>query len=280
MVTKAGVKLVDFGLAKAAVPAVVASGLSVLATTPANVTAPGRILGTLQYMSPEQVEGVEADARTDIFSFGAMLFEMVTGRKAFSAKSAAGLLGAILKDQPPPSARCSPSRRARWIASSRPASRRIPTTAGRARATCAASSSGLRTGRRSARGADVHDRPARRWWLVATLAAAAALAGVASGWHDASVARAGCAHAVGRSRRRASATARRIAVSRDAHAIVYEALRPDGVQQLFVRRRDQLEPVPMRGTEGAVQLAVSPDEAWMLFVAAGSCSRFPSTAAR
>ena len=102
MVTKAGVKLVDFGLAKAAAPAVVTSGLSVLATTPANVTAPGRILGTLQYMSPEQIEGAEADARTDIFSFGAMFFEMVTGQKAFDAKSAAGLLGAILKDQPLP----------------------------------------------------------------------------------------------------------------------------------------------------------------------------------
>ena len=80
MLTKSGAKLLDFGLAKSAAPVVAASGLSMLPTTPPNLTAQGTILGTFQYMAPEQIEGLEADARTDIFAFGALLFEMLTGR--------------------------------------------------------------------------------------------------------------------------------------------------------------------------------------------------------
>jgi hypothetical protein len=72
-----------------------------LPTTPANLTAQGAILGTFEYMAPEQIEGIEADARTDIFAFGALLFEMLTGRPAFEGKTRASLLGAILKDEPP-----------------------------------------------------------------------------------------------------------------------------------------------------------------------------------
>src|SRR5262245_47246467 len=101
MLTKAGAKLLDFGLAKSAAPAVATSSLSMLPTTPPNLTAQGTILGTFQYMAPEQIEGLEADARTDIFAFGVLVFEMLTGRTAFEGKTRAQLLGAILKDQPP-----------------------------------------------------------------------------------------------------------------------------------------------------------------------------------
>ena len=79
-----------------------------LPTTPPNLTAQGTILGTFQYMAPEQIEGLEADARTDIFAFGALLFEMLTGRTAFEGKTRASLLGAILKDEPPPVSRVQP----------------------------------------------------------------------------------------------------------------------------------------------------------------------------
>ena len=79
-----------------------------LPTTPPNLTAQGTILGTFQYMAPEQIEGLEADARTDIFAFGALLFEMLTGRTAFEGKTRASLLGAILKDEPPAVSRVRP----------------------------------------------------------------------------------------------------------------------------------------------------------------------------
>jgi serine/threonine-protein kinase len=96
-------KLLDFGLAKTATPVVAPGGLSMAPTTPpATMTAAGTILGTFQYMAPEQIEGMEADARTDLFAFGCVLFEMLTGRKAFEGKTRASLLGAILKDEPPP----------------------------------------------------------------------------------------------------------------------------------------------------------------------------------
>jgi serine/threonine protein kinase len=103
MLTKSGVKLLDFGLAKTAVPAVKSSSATSLPTEmPRAITEQGTILGTFQYMAPEQLEGREADARSDIFSFGTVLYEMATGRKAFEGKSHAALISAILKDEPAP----------------------------------------------------------------------------------------------------------------------------------------------------------------------------------
>jgi serine/threonine protein kinase/Tol biopolymer transport system component len=103
MLTKAGTKLLDFGLAKlkqdvspANVP------LSELPTAIDPLTAEGTIVGTVQYMAPEQLEGKEVDARTDIFAFGTVVYEMATGKKAFQGKSQASVIGAILKDDPPP----------------------------------------------------------------------------------------------------------------------------------------------------------------------------------
>ena len=106
MITKTGVKLLDFGLAKplTAAGARPVSGASVLATE-AQVSQPlterGTVLGTFQYMAPEQLEGGEADGRSDIFAFGAVLYEMATGKKAFTGKSQASLIGSILRDDPP-----------------------------------------------------------------------------------------------------------------------------------------------------------------------------------
>src|SRR5882762_8884772 len=103
MLTKSGTKLLDFGLAKLKQEAVPANvPLSDLPTAKDPLTAQGTILGTLQYMAPEQLEGKEVDARTDIFAFGVVVYEMATSKKCFEGKSQASVIGAILKDEPPP----------------------------------------------------------------------------------------------------------------------------------------------------------------------------------
>jgi len=103
MLTKSGAKLLDFGLAKLR-PAVygVVVGMPATATHISPVTGDATILGTLHYMAPEQVEGKEADSRSDIFAFGAVIHEMVTGRKAFDGNSHASVIAAILEHDPPP----------------------------------------------------------------------------------------------------------------------------------------------------------------------------------
>ena len=97
MLTKAGTKLLDFGLAKFA-PRAPDSNAST--KTAEALTQPGTILGTYQYMAPEQFERGQANARTDIWAFGCVVYEMVTGKRAFKGTTQAGLIGAILKDEP------------------------------------------------------------------------------------------------------------------------------------------------------------------------------------
>ncbi len=103
MLVKSGAKLLDFGLAKLQA-AETPTNLSALPTEQANLTAEGTILGTLQYMAPEQLEAEEADSRTDIFAFGAVVYEMATGKKAFEGKSQASLIAAIMGQEPRPMA--------------------------------------------------------------------------------------------------------------------------------------------------------------------------------
>src|SRR6266404_571611 len=101
MLTPAGAKLLDFGLAKPA--AALSSGVTLTAARRNSpVTEQGTIVGTFQYMSPEQIEGKELDARSDIFSFGALLYEMLTGKRAFEGKSQLSVASAILEKEPVP----------------------------------------------------------------------------------------------------------------------------------------------------------------------------------
>jgi len=104
MITKGGAKLLDFGLAKSNAVEINLDD----ATQQKPLTTEGTILGTFQYMSPEQLEGQEADARTDIFAFGAVLYEMATGRRAFEGKTKTSLIAAIVKEQPRPIAEVQP----------------------------------------------------------------------------------------------------------------------------------------------------------------------------
>ncbi len=100
LLTKSGVKVLDFGLAKITPPPAVDSTSAVETETP--LTAAGSLLGTLPYMSPEQVEGHEADARSDIFAFGVVLYELIAGTRPFTGKTQANLVASILKETPRP----------------------------------------------------------------------------------------------------------------------------------------------------------------------------------
>src|SRR6202140_1630201 len=97
----AGAKLLDFGLAKPVTPLATGATLSA-ATQNSPVTEQGTIVGTFQYMSPEQIEGKELDGRSDIFSLGAVLYEMLTGQRAFQGKSQLSVASAILEKEPAP----------------------------------------------------------------------------------------------------------------------------------------------------------------------------------
>ena len=97
--TTSGAKLIDFGLAKLRQPKVAGEDSTTLA---GSLTAPGTIIGTLRYMAPEQLQGQEADVRSDIWAFGCVLYEMVTGRRAFGGKSRTSVIVAIVEREPTP----------------------------------------------------------------------------------------------------------------------------------------------------------------------------------
>ena len=99
------VKLLDFGLAKWKAPL---DSLASAVTIQADITMKGAVLGTMRYMAPEQLEGSEADARTDIFAFGTILYEVLTGKKAFDGKNQPSLAGAIMTAEPLPISRLQP----------------------------------------------------------------------------------------------------------------------------------------------------------------------------
>src|SRR3981189_2097401 len=108
MLTKTGAKLMDFGLAKEFAPAPSAATLTEMTADQLKLTVEGTIVGTFQYMAPEQLEGKEVDARTDMFSLGAVIYEMATGKPAFAGKSRASLIAAILSSEPQPMAALQP----------------------------------------------------------------------------------------------------------------------------------------------------------------------------
>jgi eukaryotic-like serine/threonine-protein kinase len=108
MLTKTGAKLMDFGLAKECGPAPLAAALTEMTAEQSKLTVEGTIVGTFQYMAPEQLEGKEVDARTDIFALGEVIYEMATGKPAFTGKSRANLIAAVLSSEPQPMAALQP----------------------------------------------------------------------------------------------------------------------------------------------------------------------------
>ncbi len=295
MLTPSGAKLLDFGLAKITQPTAI-GGLTGLPTTPPELTAAGTILGTFQYMAPEQLEGTEADARTDIFAFGGVLYEMATGRKAFDGKSRASLISAILRDDPPP------------IVSTLPGSRVASSTGGSgARTTAAGAVDALASGLDRVVRRCLAKRPEDRWQTVSDLlealrwvrdgggggevvavaqssrsrirepiawAIALVVAAVAAWlWFRPQPAPAVVRLSVAPPREDVL-NAFGVAFAPDGSGIVFPAVHA-GTARLYRRRLDQLEAVPIRGTDGAEFPFFSPDGKWVAFFASNTIRKVP-----
>jgi Tol biopolymer transport system component/tRNA A-37 threonylcarbamoyl transferase component Bud32 len=284
MLTKSGVKLLDFGLAKfqAAARDNAISGASVLATqaqASQPLTERGTVLGTFQYMAPEQLEGGEADSRSDIFAFGAVLYEMATGKKAFTGKSQASLAGAILRDDPTSVTEIAPM---------------IPPAVNRIVKTCLAKDPEDRFqtahdvklqlqwiaegGSQAGLPAPVAARRKSRERLAWGVAAAAVLAAAALGFGF-----------VRRAPARPRAVRFEIAIpegvvaidapriSPDGRYLAFNATDAEGKTRIWVRSLNALVAQPLNGTEGTTRPFWSPDSRFLGFFAEGKLKKIEVT---
>jgi Tol biopolymer transport system component/tRNA A-37 threonylcarbamoyl transferase component Bud32 len=252
MLTKAGTKLLDFGLAKlvAAGP-----GSMTMPVTVQTATVHGTIVGTLQYMAPEQLEGREADPRTDLFAFGAVLYEMVTGRRAFDGTSQSSVIAAILETDPP---------------SIRTAQPLAPPVLDRVVSKC------------------LTKDPEARWrtleWTRTTalvaLAAVVVVLAVALGaffgagrgtQHETSV-RFSVSPPVGAAFVHSFEDIF-LALSPDGSQLALVATAPAGPTRIWLRPLSAFDPRPVEGTEGATSLFWSPDGRSLAFFADGKLKR-------
>ncbi|HEY6370990.1 MAG TPA: protein kinase, partial [Candidatus Sulfotelmatobacter sp.] len=283
MLTKAGAKLMDFGLAKPSSKPDAPSSALTLSSPITNrpLTQEGMIVGTFQYMSPEQIEGKEADPRSDIFALGAVLYEMATGKRAFEGKSTTSVIAAILERNPAP------------ISAVRPM---FPRALDNVVKTCLAkdpderwqSVPDLRTNLRwIAEGADDPSSVQRNPWRerAAWLLALAFLCAAAF-------------FAAGRSHTPAVGEPVRFSISPPENAVFSGppnitvavpqfALAPDGRSMVFVANSSGADPViwlrnidevtarPLPGTEHAQLPFWSPDSRWLGFFAEGKLKKIP-----
>ena len=264
-------KLLDFGLAKLR-PAATGPTGEMDATASAPLTAVGTVLGTVQYMAPEQIEGGEADARTDIFAFGVLLYEMVTGRKAFEGTSQARLLGAILSDDPPPLGQLQPLAPpaleflVRMCLAKDPDAR-FQTTHDVLLSLRWIAEAGSGAG--IAAPVVIHrKRRERALWAAALVAVAVSTGGIAW-WLTQSPAEhhviARFAFSLPDGQVLARTGRRALAISRDGTKLVYQAN-----QHLYLRAMDGLDSEPIRGTnESVMEPVFSPDGTWLAYFAGG-----------
>jgi Tol biopolymer transport system component len=277
MLTRTGAKLLDFGLAQPRVelPAGSATALAALPTASQPLTAEGTIVGTLSYMAPEQLEGREADARSDIFAFGAVLHEMVAGRKAFEGSSSASVIAAILTTEPPRLSALAPG---------------TPAALERAVTRCLAKDPDARwqsardleleldwiansgeQAQEPARATAPRRRAERLVWAsaLALLAGSLAVAIVRSSRPAAPVRAARFGVAPGDS----SLVTHFVRISPDGRHVSFTASTAAGRSQIWLRSLDSLTSRALPGTEGAGYHFWSPDSRSIGFLAAGQLKR-------
>jgi serine/threonine protein kinase/Tol biopolymer transport system component len=275
LLTRQGIKLLDFGLAKQSTP------LKETDTTRA-LTQQGQIAGTLQYMSPEQLQGKDADARSDLFSFGCVLYEMLSGKRAFEGQSAASVIGAILEREPAPIDVPQPLDRVVRRCLAKDPDDRWQTARDARHA--------LDDLRMSEPAADAPLPRARLWaWGVsAALAIALATTGVLLYRATRPISRplirfsAGVTQTPDRAFRLDSDTILQkggpgnfLALSPDGTRLAICMRDADGKVRLATRQLDQSRFVPLPGSENAVSPFFSPDGQWIAFFAEGKLKKIP-----
>jgi eukaryotic-like serine/threonine-protein kinase len=281
MLTKSGAKLLDFGLAKLKAPAVISDATISTPVLKNSITVEGSIIGTLQYMAPEQLEGKEVNARTDIFAFGAVVYEMATWKQAFEGKSQASLIAKILEIDPPPMS--SPAldrivksclakdpddrwqnaadlaRELKWIAEAPQAARNLGVSPGK-------EVMGFRN-----RTLMYLGFATGALLLVAFVAAILFRQSTGKATSGASVMRTSIVLPAGQ-RLTSDDADYPMSVSPDGSRVAYVAEDETGAQ-LYVRELSELEPKAIAGTFGARHPFFSPDGHWVGFFAEGALQR-------
>jgi Tol biopolymer transport system component len=288
--TDGTVKVLDFGLAKALGPATASDAAAAIANSPTTaspaLTERGVILGTAPYMSPEQAVGKVVDRRSDLWAFGVVLLEMLTGRRVFVGPDAAHVLAAVLKSEPdwttlPAETPTAVRRLLRRCLEKDP--RRRLSAIGDARLELdEAGSPADRDGVLAASPMAAAVIPAWRRalpWAVAGTGLVAALASVLmwSPWRSAQAPVPRKLQAlIGADASLPTAFGASVILSPDGTTLAFVAEQPGGTR-LFVRKLDQLQAAPLASTEGAADPFFSPDGRWIAFFADGHLKKVPPT---
>src|SRR6266567_7755308 len=273
MLTKSGVKLLDFGLARAIAAPAGQTSLTSLPTERA-LTQEGAILGTLQYMAPEQLEARPADTRTDIFAFGATLYEMATGQKAFSGSSQASLISSIMKEEPAPISTIQPMTPPALDRLVRRCLAKDPERRWQSARDVAIE---LEEIARGGQASETIPRPGRGMagWTVAAalllLLAGLLLSRARPLGHPVQKVQFAIAPPAG------SAVNGMLALSPDGRTLAFVATGSDGLDRLFIRSLDALDARPLEGCEGAGFPFWSPDNHNLAFFAQGKLKRIAAT---
>ena len=281
MLTKSGAKLLDFGLAKLRAPSAIAGVVSSAPTREkSSLTAEGILLGTVPYMAPEQVEGKEADARSDIFSFGAVLYEMVTGKRAFEGESHASVIAAILEHEPAPLSSLQPITPPALDRLVGKCLQKDPDRRWQTAADVADELRWLASGSAATSAGVVQRAPRSRLgrWRLPLALAAALLAGGAAGVTVWSLMTPGGPPLVTRFELSMAGTplgsTGMVAISPDGRTVAFSAADGEAVR-LYLRRLDDERITPLQGTEDPFYPRFSEDGTAITFVAGEEVRRVP-----
>jgi hypothetical protein len=276
MLTKSGAKLMDFGLAKQSATSPLAAALTEMTADQSKLTGDGMLVGTFQYMAPEQLEGKEADARTDIFALGEVLYEMATGMPAFSGKSRASLIASILTTEPQSITQLQPltppvlERIVKKCLAKDP-DERWQSASDLASELKWLADSGLRTAAQPAAQSPLHR--ATIPWVLAVLALCAAATVTIVHLHQrpvaASVIRSLIAPEEGTSPLFTGDFAGPMVIAPDQTALAFVASPEKGAPLLWVRKLNALHARSLPATEGATFPFWSPDSRFLGFFAGG-----------